>query len=136
MSVTAHVGLSSWCLYILQDIIKTFFPSGLLKEFGSLLHLSESNQLLLQKCEKSDYSATCIFLELVAHSYTVTLAENKLVEVTGSRNSLFAGEKQRMLERISEEIVTDIWPKVDTASLDGVRQGLEPVRDGGNVMIF
>lgn len=117
--------------YLFQDIIKTFFPSGMSREFGSLHHLCEFEKTLLKKCEESDFNAICTILKLVTHSYIVALAENKLLS-TANKNQLHADEKQRILEKISEEIVADIWPNVDGSSLDIVRQGNEPVRDGGN----
>lgn len=77
-----------------------------------------------------DFNAICIILEIVAHSYIVAMAENKLF--MANRSQLTTDEKQIILEKVSEEIVADIWPNVDTSSLDIVRQGNEPVRDGGN----
>ncbi|XP_045620415.1 LOW QUALITY PROTEIN: uncharacterized protein [Procambarus clarkii] len=116
-------------ILLAKDIIKTFFPSGMSREFGSLHHLCEFEKTLLKKCEESDFNAICTILKLVTHSYIVALAENKLLS-TANKNQLHADEKQRILEKISEEIVADIWPNVDGSSLDIVRQGNEPVRDG------
>ncbi|XP_071535869.1 uncharacterized protein [Panulirus ornatus] len=117
-------------ILIAKDIIKTFFPNGLSKEFGNLHHLREVEKSLLRKCEEYDFTAICTFLEVIAHSYTVALAEKKSLGTKAENTTLSTEEKQRILERISEEIVSDIWPSVDTASLDTVRQGNKPVRDG------
>ncbi|KAK8732114.1 hypothetical protein OTU49_007186 [Cherax quadricarinatus] len=115
-------------ILLAKDIIKTFFPNGLAKEFGNLHHLCESEKTLLKRCEELDFNAICIILEIVAHSYIVAMAENKLF--MANRSQLTTDEKQIILEKVSEEIVADIWPNVDTSSLDIVRQGNEPVRDG------
>lgn len=63
----------------------------------------------------------------------MAMAKQKLHLLMPGGNSLSNEERKRILEKISEEIVNEIWPKIDTASFDAVRQSSEPVRDGGNL---
>ncbi|XP_042232496.1 uncharacterized protein LOC121873209 [Homarus americanus] len=117
-------------ILLTKDIIKSFFPNGLSKEFRNLHHIRELEKSLLNKCENSDFNAICTILEVIAHSYTVAIAENKLL-ISMANSTTMPGEgSKKTLEKISEEIVAEIWPTVDTASLDTVRQGNEPVKDG------
>lgn len=116
----------------LQDIIKIFYPSDLANESGSLHHICTNFKPGVTRSENLDFKTISSLLELVAHGHTMAMAEQKLHLMTSDGNNLSTEERKRILEKISEEIVNEIWPKIDTASLDVVRQSSEPVRDGGN----
>lgn len=124
--------IQSVIIYPLQDIIKIFYPSDLTNESGSLHHICTSFKPGVTRSENPDFKAISSLLELVAHGHTMAMAEQKLHLLMPGGNSLSNEERKRILEKISEEIVNEIWPKIDTASFDVVRQSSEPVRDGGN----
>ncbi|XP_066953011.1 uncharacterized protein [Macrobrachium rosenbergii] len=111
------------------DIIKIFYPNGMSPENGNLHHLWSKYRPEL-KGESPDYKAINTFLEVVAHGHTVALTNKKIESMFPYvlKDKMMADS--RLLEQVSEEVVSSIWPSVDTASLDIVRQGNEPVKDG------
>ncbi|XP_042889420.1 uncharacterized protein LOC122264540 isoform X2 [Penaeus japonicus] len=117
-------------ILLAQDIIKIFYPSDLANESGSLHHICTNFKPGVTRSENLDFKTISSLLELVAHGHTMAMAEQKLHLMTSDGNNLSTEERKRILEKISEEIVNEIWPKIDTASLDVVRQSSEPVRDG------
>ncbi|XP_066953009.1 uncharacterized protein [Macrobrachium rosenbergii] len=116
-------------ILIAQDIIKIFYPNGMSPENGNLHHLWSKYRPEL-KGESPDYKAINTFLEVVAHGHTVALTNKKIESMFPYvlKDKMMADS--RLLEQVSEEVVSSIWPSVDTASLDIVRQGNEPVKDG------
>lgn len=86
---------------------------------------------LLENCEASDFNALHTLLQVMAHSYTIALGEEKLFGITMDEKNLSKEEKNNILKKLSEDIVADIWPTVHTESLDTVRQGNKVVRDRG-----
>ena len=92
------------------------------------------DKALLDKCEGSDFHALHTLLQILAHSYTIALAEKKLYGIT-LEDKLSEEERSNGLEKLSEDIVSEVWPTVNTESLDTVRQGNKVVRDRGKEVI-
>lgn len=119
-------------IFLFQDIISIFFPKGLTEEEGILKHL-RLDPRFLSKCQTTkNITAIHSFINTLAHYYSLALGEEKLTGVRTGKLSMCPEEKKKILERIAEDIVADIWPQIDSDSLDSVRQGNEPVADRGN----
>lgn len=123
-------------IFVFQDVISTFFPKGLTEEEGILKHL-RLDPRFLRKCQMTkNITAIHSFINTLAHYYSLALGEEKLTGVRTGKLGMCPEEKRKILERIAEDIVADVWPQIDSDSLDSVRQGNEPVADRGNQNIF
>lgn len=121
---------------VFQDVISIFFPKGLTEEEGILKHL-RLDPKFLRKCQTTkNITAIHSFINTLAHYYSLALGEEKLTGVRTGKLGMCPEEKKKILERIAEDIVADVWPQIDSDSLDSVRQGNEPVADRGNENVF
>ncbi|MPC22408.1 hypothetical protein E2C01_015423 [Portunus trituberculatus] len=111
-----------------QDIISIFFPAGLQDKNCFLRHLN-IDKALIESCEALDFPSLQTLLQAMAQSYTLALAGRKMTNLILEEEKLSNEEKVNILEQLSEEIVSDVWPQVNTDSLDTVRQGNKVVRD-------
>ncbi|XP_063850688.1 uncharacterized protein LOC135094491 [Scylla paramamosain] len=111
-----------------KDIIAIFFPGGLQDKSSFLRHL-KLDKALVEGCEALDFPSLQALLQVMAQSYTVALAGKKLAGMVLEDEKLSHEEKVNILEQLSEEIVSDVWPLVNTDSLDTVRHGNKVVRD-------
>ncbi|KAK3853608.1 hypothetical protein Pcinc_039861 [Petrolisthes cinctipes] len=112
-----------------RDVISIFFPNGLEEKEGILKHL-RLDPKFLRKCETTKNTTTIhSFIKTLAHYYTLALGEEKLTGVRTGKLSMCPEEKKKIVERIAEDIVVDVWPQIDSDSFDSVRQGNEPVAD-------
>lgn len=107
-----------------------FFPGGLMDKKSFLRHM-KLDRTLVENCEAYDFNALHTLLQIMAHSYTIALGEEKLFGINGDDAKLSLEEKNSILEQLSEAIVADVWPAVHSESLDTVRQGNKVVRDRG-----
>ncbi|XP_045118184.1 LOW QUALITY PROTEIN: uncharacterized protein LOC123508500 [Portunus trituberculatus] len=111
-----------------KDIISIFFPAGLQDKNCFLRHLN-IDKALIESCEALDFPSLQTLLQAMAQSYTLALAGRKMTNLILEEEKLSNEEKVNILEQLSEEIVSDVWPQVNTDSLDTVRQGNKVVRD-------
>ncbi|KAK7079439.1 hypothetical protein SK128_017979, partial [Halocaridina rubra] len=110
-------------ILIAQDIIKIFYPNGMPQENGNLHDLWAKYKPDLRG-ESPDFKAIAQFLEIIAHGHTVALAKKKIDTFNK------AVKDANILGRVAEDLICDIWPTIDSSSLDAVRQGNKPVKDG------